>query len=135
MPRIKTISVVKPTAAGNTNVDFVVPYDKVWRPLYGHVVLTTNATAGTRRVIVTILDESSNILLDIHSDATQGATATYHHDFMIGQLRDSTAIDNTILFPVPHDCYLQEGWTWRISVQNGLAADTIDANFSFHVER
>lgn len=118
------------SVAGNTNADFVVPAFGRRQIAYGHVALTTDATVANRRVIFRILDANSTQIFDSHAGAVVAASQTdQHHEFMQGIYRETTFTGNAIQVPIPKDCIIDEGWTLRILIENGVAGDSFDVHF------
>jgi len=116
--------------AGNVNTDFAVGSEDNRKVLYGHVILSTDATVASRRVIVQVLDASSNLIFDAHSGTTVSAsTADQHHAFMQGIYRETSFIGSSLQVPIPIDMALLPGWTLRVNIENGQAGDSYDVEF------
>ena len=114
-----------PSTAGNVNGDFVVPDGVAYRVLYGQIVISTDATVADRFVLLQILDEGSNVVIDIHPGApVQASTTDAHLEFMQGIFRETAFIDGALQVPVPIDLWLPSGWTLRIAVSGGVAGDS-----------
>lgn len=122
--------------AGNVNADFVVPDQQVRKLLYAQLILTTDATVANRRVICSILDASSNVLIDTHAGAVVAASQTnQHHEFMQGVYRETAFQGNALQVPISQDSWLQNGWTLRFNIEAGVAGDSFTVNFVWQVGR
>jgi len=111
--------------AGNVVTNFVVPNGLAYKVMYGQVVLTTDATAANRRVILTILDSASNTVMDVHAGAVVTASKSNQHlEFMQGIFRETTFIGNALQVPIPLEFWVPAGWTIRIAVEDGVAGDS-----------
>lgn len=116
--------------AGNVNRDFSFSGINPWQILYGQVVLTTDATVANRRVKLQVLDESSNLVFDVHSGATVPASQTLqHHEFMQGIYRETSFVGSALQVPIGHQMLLTNEWTLRITIENGQAGDSYTCNF------
>lgn len=122
------VSKIGAATAGNANMDFVVPSNEQVELLYAHVILTTDANAANRYVEVSVLDENSVEIIDIHSGGAVPASQTnQHHTLMQGVYRETSFINNSIQVPIPADLVVAEGWTVRFSISNGVAGDSFTA--------
>jgi hypothetical protein len=117
-------------AAGNANTDFTPNTGKWMRVILGHVLLTTDGTVASRRVKMSVLDGSGNVLTDAHAGATVAASQTdQHHAFMQGIYRETSFIDADIQIPIAMECLVPPDGTLRIQTENGVAGDSYSANF------
>lgn len=114
--------------AGNVVTDFTAPSNKAYELLYGQVVLTTNATVANRRVILSVVSGSDTII-DFHAGAVVTASSTsQHHEFMQGIFRETSFVGNALQVPFGQSTIIQEGWKFRITIENGVAGDSYTAN-------
>lgn len=90
------------------------PSGKVCQILNVHVVFTSTATVGNRRVKLIVQDSSDVLVNDIHAGAVQAASLTYHYNFMRGVYRETTVIDSELQVPMPEGICLLPGWDLRI---------------------
>lgn len=116
--------------AGNANMDFVVPANKMYRVCYGQALLTTDATVANRRVVLSILDGAAATVFDTHAGAVVAASQTNaHHEFLQGIYRETAFAGNALQVPIGHDVVLLPGWTLRVSVDAGVAGDSFTGSF------
>ena len=117
--------------AGNVDTDFTPRTGKSMQVKYGQVVLTTDATVANRRVVVQVLGEDgSSVIADFHTGAVVAASATtQHHEFMQGIFRETSFIGGAIQVPIPVNCIIPNGYTFRVTVENGVAGDSYTTNF------
>lgn len=117
------------SVAGNANSDHTVGAGKTHRLLYGEVDLTTDATAANRRVILQVLDASSNVIMSIHAGAVHAASQTNElHQFLPGVSREGTAVNNTLFVTIPDNFCIPTGYSYRIDIENGVAGDSYDTH-------
>ena len=117
------------SVAGNANADFTVPASKTYRILYGHAILTTDATVANRYVTIAAVNGATTIYDTIAGAPVAASGTSQHHEFMQGIYRESAFINNTIQAPIPQDFILSGGWTFRVNVENGVAGDSYDVHF------
>lgn len=121
-----------PATAGNVAHTYTVPAGRGKQLLFGHIKLTTNATVANRRVIISLLDASDNVINDVHSGAVVAASQTdVHHEFMQGVYRETAFIANTLQVPIPMDWIGPAGYKFRVSIENGVAGDSFRGNLMF----
>lgn len=117
--------------AGNVVTSFSPRTGKSMSVLYGQVVLTTDATVANRRVVFSIVsDDGSTVVSDFHSGAVVPASSTaFHHEFMQGIFRETSFIGDAIQVPIPINCKVPNGWTIKVTVENGVAGDSYTTQF------
>lgn len=118
--------------AGNANMDFVVPANKMYRVCYGQIRLTTDATVADRRVVLGIYDDTGTpaLVFDTHAGAVVAASQTAaHHEFLQGVYRETAFVGGALQVPIGHDVVLLPGWTLRISIDAGVAGDSFVGGF------
>ena len=115
--------------AGNANADITAPDDIMYKVLYGQIVLVTDATVANRRVLIQVIDASSNVIFDVHAGAVQAASLTYHYEAMQGVYRETSVAGLALQFPMPKDFIIPEGYSLRIDVENGVAGDSYTGDF------
>lgn len=119
--------VLRGSAAGNANIDFVVPPSTQWRVLYGKVLVTTDATVANRYIRLDMRDGNESVM-DFHSGAAIAASQTAQHiGFMQGIFRETAFVDGALQVPIGLDARLLSGWTLRVYAVNGVAGDSISA--------
>ncbi len=118
------------TTAGNLNRDFLITNNIPMQILYGMVILTTDATTANRRVILSILDEDSNVVIDIHAgDIVKKSETDRHHEFLQGLPRETIFLLNSLQIGLGNQMAVPKGWTIRTSIENGQAGDTFSTSF------
>ena len=130
------MNILKLTAssvAGNVNTDFTADGDM--EILYGHVVLTTDATVANRTVEIVVIDDAGTpaTFADFHSGSVVTASSSnYHHDILPGIFRETSFLTtgaSNIQLPVPRRFIIPSGYGLRVTVDNGVAGDSYNANF------
>lgn len=102
--------------------------------LYGQVALTTDGTAANRRVIVGVYDDSGNAIIDVHSGAVVAASASdQHHELLQGVFRETSFVGGALQVPIPKDLIIPPGYSFKITVENGVAGDSYDYSLAFSV--
>jgi hypothetical protein len=128
IPRIRVERVTG--TAGNVNLTLTPDHGKTGQVHYAQIVLTTDATAANRRVIMSILDPDDNVLIDVHAGATVPANSTgFHLEFMQGIFRETSFIDDALQVPIPMMMIVPPDHKVQITVQNGQAGDSYDVSF------
>lgn len=126
-PSLKKLS---GTAAGDANLDLANDTNWPLQVCWGQIVLTTDATVASRRIVLQAIDEAGDIALQISANVTVAASATnQRHSVMPDLPRESAFINNDILVPIPDSFMLPAGYKLRISVSDGVAGDAVAANF------
>lgn len=121
--------------AGNVTTTLTVTSTQIKTLLYGQVILTTDATVANRRVIISILNDSGNVVLDLHSGAVVTASlSNRHHEFLQGIFRETTFVGDALQVPIPADCFLAPGYSVQIAIENGVAGDSYDYSLVYKVE-
>ena len=120
--------------ADDSDKSFVVPDGRQWRIHWLHTRLITTATVGNRQFGISILDDSSNVVLDLHSAAVQIASLTRHYECMQGVFREGSFSADAIHVPLPIDLILLPGWTLRVFDENAIDAAADDMTVSFQYE-
>lgn len=90
---------------------------------------------ANRRVLVqAIAEDGSSVVTDLHSGAVVTASSTdYHHEFLQGIFRETSFVGDALQVPLPQDFYLPSGWALNITIENGVAGDSYEANFVVEV--
>lgn len=118
------------SVAGNANHDIVAPSDKILVIHYGHITLTTDATAANRYLDIGVLNETPTEIFDTHSGAAVTAsTSNQHHVCMQGIYRETSFTNGSIQVPIPVDFIIKPNYTFRISITNGVAGDSYDSHW------
>lgn len=117
----KTIELLTDLTSNDSDKTFTVPNNTIYEVILAHVVYTSTATAGNRQLLFAILDENSDLILDIHAGATQAASNTHHYSFLKGIFREASFIDDAIQVPLPTGLILKPGW--KIRIYDGDAVD------------
>ena len=125
----KVNKVAIPATAGNVVFTHTVPAGHTQQLIFGHITLTTDATAADRRVVVGLYDEADNMLIDIHAGATTPASqASQHIEFMQGVYRETAFIAGTLQVPIPINFVAPAGYKFKITVDGGVAGDSYIGN-------
>lgn len=103
--------------------------------LYGQVTLTTDATVANRRVVFSVINDASGVIIDVHSGSVVAASASaQHHEFMQGVFRETSFIGDALQVPIPKDLIIPPGYSIKIAIENGVAGDSYDYSLMFKVE-
>lgn len=130
---IKTL--VDTSIAGNVATTLTSKDTQINSFLYGQIILTTDATVANRRVIISVLDDSGNTIIDLHSGAVVAASAsTQHHELMQGIFRETSFIGDALQVPVPQDFAIPPLYSFKITIENGVAGDSYDYALAFKVD-
>lgn len=126
--------------AGNANSDYTPTNKRMIVPIMAQVVLTTDATVANRRVLMQILDTSSNVVVDVHAGAVVAASqSNQHHEFMQGVYRETSFVGSALQVPMPRNMVIPDGYTLRFKIENGQAGDSYNTNLVYedlhHSER
>ncbi len=121
-----SFKIIRDASTGDASKTFTVPADKRWKLLAVHNRITTTATIGTRRFMITIDDQNGNeIWRGLASGAGQAASTTQSFNCqpatsLLG-LTNQEAIGS-----FPSECQLKQNWTITISDQTDVdATDTL----------
>jgi len=118
------------STAGNVDKTWTVSGYRSLRPLYGQVVLITDATVTGRRVILQVLDSDDNVVFDTHSGAVVPASQSgAHHEFMQGVFRETTFVSVALQVPIPVNLEIPNGYKLNITIQAGQPGDSYTSNF------
>jgi hypothetical protein len=118
------------SVAGNATHSWTVPTNKIHVVHFGHVILTTDGTAANRYLEVSIIDADSNEIFDTHSGAAVTAsTSNQHHTLMPGIYRETSFTNGSIQVPIPAYMVLMPGFTFQVSVTNGVAGDSYTSDW------
>lgn len=121
--------------AGNVTVSSTTVSSQLRKLVMGQVVLTTDATAANRNVIIRLTDESDNTVIDVHAGAPVTASKTSQHiEMMQGIYRETSFIDNALQLPIPEEFYVPPFWSLKVIIENGVAGDSYNYNLIFSVE-
>jgi hypothetical protein len=121
--------------AGNATASIIVPDSQQYELKYGHVIMTTDATVANRYLSVSILNESGSEIMSTHSGAPVTASATgQHHELMQGIYRETAFINGAVQVPIPIGFVIPAGYTLQLSIDNGVAGDSLDYALMFEVE-
>lgn len=135
----ESVAVVPPVAhefdntPNDSDKTFTVPTNELWKLCHAHVILVTSATVGNRQLALSILDEDSNVIMDIAAGTVQAASTTRHYGFLQGIYRETSFVANELQVPLPEDCYLQPGWSVRFydSAAISPAMDNMTVAFQY----
>lgn len=100
---------------------------------YIHVEYTSDVTAGTRQIVLEILDLNGNVVWDSHAGSTQAANITRHYNFLPGIYRETSFIDNEIQVPISNRLIIDSNHTLKIYDENNVVA-TDSMVISYHTE-
>lgn len=104
-------------------------FDREVQVLWAHIVWTSSAAVGNRRIRISMIETSSGIeWLDSHSGQQQAASLVRHYLFIQGVTRESNFVDIEIIGAMPVDFFITEGFAFRIEdAANISTADTFTA--------
>lgn len=121
--------------AGNVTTSFVVPANEIRTPLYGQLLLTTDATVANRRAIIRVINAASTNVFDSHAGAVVPASSTdFHHEFMQGIFRETSFIGDALQVPIPINFNIPPGYALQFLVENGVAGDSYDYYMTTKIE-
>lgn len=119
------------TPAETGPLDWVVPVNQTWQLLTGHLIVTTSATAGQRRIGLQILDTDSDIVWDCHAGFKQNASIVREYRFSEGgSVRETQFIDTDIIVPIPRHALALPGYT--VSIHDHEVVDAANDLYEFH---
>jgi invasion protein IalB len=73
--------------------------------------------------------------MSTHSGAPVTASATgQHHELMQGIYRETAFINGAVQVPIPIGFVIPAGYTLQLSIDNGVAGDSLDYALMFEVE-
>lgn len=118
------------STAGNVVAKTQITNDGGLRLAFAHMKITTDANAGNRYPLISILDEDgSTVLGDWHAGVAITAGLTNQHmEFMPGIYRETSIINSTLQVPFPMGLWIPKNMYVQLSVENGLAGDAYTAN-------
>lgn len=115
-------------AAGSKTI--TVPNGEMWAVNFIMAILVTDTTVGNRNYRLEIKDASGNLMFYQTTGATVAASTTRRTLLINGSVRDSSAVDNTIVVPLPQELWLDSGWTIRLfDVAGIVASDKLDISY------
>ena len=101
-------------AANDSDKSYVVPAGRQWFVDWIHIILTTTATVGNRQIGIQVLDESSNIMYDLHAGAVVAESLTRHIMALPGVPRETAFVAAQLQMGLPRRMQLLPGWTLRV---------------------
>jgi hypothetical protein len=79
-----------------------------------HLIYTSDATVGNRRIRAAIYNSADQIVWDSHSGAVQAASVEYHYEWMPGIFRETSFIDSSIQVPFPAEMELPPNHYFKV---------------------
>jgi hypothetical protein len=107
------------TIDGNATV-LTCPAGSLIEILQIHVVYTSSATAGNRRLLVTVQDDSDTEVCDYHAGAQQGASLARHYTYARGITRENNFVDTSLHVAIPFGTILLAGWDLVLEDSNAV---------------
>lgn len=130
VPKIREIVDV---ALNDSDKTITVPVGKMWKILYGTVILVTTATINNRLLELRIQNSLGNFLQRIEALNVQAPSATEYYNFgQYGDISESQAALH--LIPIPDNLFLVEGQVIRILDINAIDVGGDDLDIRFIVE-
>ena len=124
---------IKDTGVGNSK-EWTVPDNEVWKFAHACCSFTTDATIGTRLLVLEVVDADSDIIKYIPAGATQTLSASVHYCLMQGVYRETSIVNGALHVPIAEDLYVLGGTTVKIRDSNNVSAgDTLSV--AFQIER
>lgn len=111
------INTVRTSVASNTHT---IPFNEEVKLHWIHVVYTSDATVGNRRLQMQLL-KGSDVYNDAHAGAVQAASLVYDYNFKQGIFRETSFIDNEIEVPLPKDFIIQGNFSLKIFDKEGVS--------------
>lgn len=110
------------------------PAGKLIEILQAHVDYTSSATAGNRRLLFIIQDDSDTEVADYHAGAQQGASLSRHYTYARGIARENNFIDTSLHVAIPFGSVLLAGWDLRLKDTNevDVSGDSAVVNIIYH---
>jgi len=106
--------------ANDSDKNFIVPAGRQWKLLYGHIILTTTASAGNRRIRFILEDADGNRLYLIDAILVQVASTTERYSLgQFGEPLENVAAVHHL--PIPVNVILPENF--RIHILDSAAID------------
>lgn len=111
--------------AGPLQAEIVVPTGVRWQVVSGQLFVITDATVATRQVSLQILNASATRVWEGVGVTDQTASLTKGYSLAPGLQPNSIDVANKRFLPVPGDLFLTRFDTFRVSVSNAQAGDSI----------
>lgn len=85
-----------------------------------HVLYTSSATAGNRRLLLTVQDDTDTEVADYHAGAQQAASVARHYTYARGIARENNFIDTSLHVAIPFGTVLLPGWDLKLEDTNAV---------------
>lgn len=122
-------------AANDSDKTVVVPAGELWQLDWMHVTLVSDATVGTRQIILELYDNANVLQADWHAGATQAASLTRHYMFQPGLLRETAFVNGEILVATPMTLAIPSTWYLRVRDSAAIAAAADDMTVAYQVTK
>jgi hypothetical protein len=132
---IPTIDNKYDATANDSDKSWTVPNNEMWKINFAHVILVSTATVGNRQMTLQIVDENSNMIIDMTAGTVQAASLTRHYLFIQGIYRETAFVNGELQIPIALDLYLKPGWSIRFLDEAAVAAAADDMTVSFQMQK
>ncbi len=121
------ISVEADAGTNDSDKTITVPVGKRWHLKSAYASIATTGTAGNRRMVLEIKDDSDNIVGVFPAGVDAPASQTWQFTWAPDIPRDSAGIAARAGIPIPGNLFLPAGWKIRIADNNvtDAAADDL----------
>lgn len=135
MSVLDQVTLLSDQTANDSDKIFTVPIGSQYRILHGLVEYSTDPTVGNRQFEVHIRDENDVVVYRMEAGLVLAENITHRYILSPGLgIRDTSAISETVLMPLPVDLRLNSGWDIRVFDSAAIAAATDDMFVSITVE-
>lgn len=117
------------SATGTTSVSFTADTPQDWRLIFAHVSYVAAAVAGSRTIVMELLNGSGVVVGDWHCTPAITSGQTRDVEFMAGTYREATFdANNTVQVPFPIGLIIPDGYSLRLRASaGGNAGDSLAA--------
>lgn len=121
------------TVDGNAVV-LTCPTGSLIEVLQIHVVYTSSATAGNRRLLVKVQDSSDTLVASYHAGSQQNASLSKNYTYARGITREANFVDDSLHVAIPFGTVLLPGWDLTLSDTNDVdeSGDSAVVNVIYH---
>lgn len=133
LPLPPNIIEISDTVANNSDKVITVPAGKQWKILYGHIVFSTSANAGNRRIEINIRNAADDRLYEIGALNVQVASTS--ENYVLGQYGDTgESFAATHTLPIPINLILSGTFDIRVFDNAAIDAAADDMDIRLIVE-